>query len=39
MLSREHEGRERDTEGVGEDVSMPVKLFLVSRNLFSEKSE
>ena len=37
MLSREHEGRERDTEGVGEDVSMPVKLFFgFQKSVFRE---
>ena len=35
---REHEGKERDTEGVGQDMSMPLKLFLVSGSLFSETS-
>ena len=38
-LSREHEGRtERDTEGVGWDMSQSLKLFLVSGSLFSETS-
>ena len=31
-------GEERDTEGVGQDMSMPIKLFLVSGSLFSETS-
>ena len=35
---RQNEGTERDTEGVGQDVSMPLKLFLVSGSLFSETS-
>ena len=30
MTSREHEETERDTGGVGQDMSMPLKLFLVS---------
>ena len=29
--SREHEETERDTGGVGQDMSMPLKLFLVSK--------
>ena len=37
-LPREHEGTERDTEGVGCDMSYPLKLFLVSGSLFSETS-
>ena len=35
VKSREHEGTDRDTEGVGQDMSMPIKLFLVSGSLFS----
>ena len=35
---REHEGIERDTEGVGQDMSMPLELFLVSGSLFPETS-
>ena len=31
-------GTLRDTEGVGHDMSMPLKLFLVSGSLFSETS-
>ena len=37
-VPREHEGTKRDTEGVGQDMSMPLKLFLVSGSLFSETS-
>ena len=37
-LSREHEGTEKDTEGVGQDMSMPLQLFLVSGSMFSETS-
>ena len=37
-LSREHEGTERDTEGVGCDMSKTLKLFFVSGSLFSETS-
>ena len=37
-VPREHEGTGRDTEGVGQDMSMPLKLFLVSGSLFSETS-
>ena len=33
-----HEGTERDTEGVGQDMSMPLKLFLVSGSLISDTS-
>ena len=36
--SREHEGTERCTDDVGQDVSIPLKLFLVSGSLFSETS-
>ena len=38
LKAREHEETERDTEGVGQDMSMPLKLFLVSGSLFSETS-
>ena len=38
FMPREHEGTERDTEGVGQNMSMPIKLFLVSGSLFSETS-
>ena len=38
IASREHSGTERDTESVGQDMSMPLKLFLVSGSLFSETS-
>ena len=38
MKPREHEGTERDTESVGQDMSMPLKFFLVSGSLFSETS-
>ena len=38
VVTREHKGTERDTEGVGQDMSMPLKLFLVSGSLFSETS-
>ena len=38
IASREHNGTERDTESVGQDMSMPLKLFLVSGSLFSETS-
>ena len=31
-------GTERNTEGVGQDMSIPLKLFLVSGSLFSETS-
>ena len=34
--AREHEGTQRDTEGVGCDMSWTLKLYLVSRSLFSE---
>ena len=37
--AREHEGTERDTEGVGQDMSMTLKLFLVSGSTFSETSK
>ena len=37
-FSREHEGTERETEGVGCDMSWSLKLFLVSGSLFSETS-
>ena len=37
-IPREHEGTERDTEGIGWDMSMPLKLCLVSGSLFSETS-
>ena len=36
--SREHDGTERDTEGVVQNMSMPLKLLLVSGSLFSETS-
>ena len=39
--SRGNKGTERDIEGVGWDMSIPLKLFLVldgNRNLFSETS-
>ena len=36
--AREHEGTERETEGVGCDMSYSLKLFLVSGSLFSETS-
>ena len=35
---RGQRGTLRDTEGVGQDLSMPLKLFLVSGSLFSETS-
>ena len=35
---REHEGTEMDTEGVGQAMSMPLKLYLVSGSMFSETS-
>ena len=38
LIPREHEGTEKDTEGIRQDMSMPLKLFLVSGNLFSETS-
>ena len=38
LQPREHEGTERDTESVGQDMSMPLKLFLGSGSLFSETS-
>ena len=37
-LPSEHEGTERGTKGVGQDMSMPLKLFLVSGSLFSKTS-
>ena len=30
LQTRENEGTERDTEGVDQDMSIPLKLFLVS---------
>ena len=38
LVTREHEGTARDTEGVGQDMSIPLKLFLVSGSPFSEAS-
>ena len=38
LRSRENEGKERETEGVGCDMSWSLKLFLVSGSLFSETS-
>ena len=38
VYTREHEGAERDTEGVGCDMSQTLKLFLVSGSLFSGTS-
>ena len=38
MKTREHEGTERDTEGVGCDISQSLEIFLVSGSLFSETS-
>ena len=35
---RGQRGTLRDTEGVGQDMSMPLKLFLVSGSLFSATS-
>ena len=35
-IPREYEGTERDTESVDQDMSMPLKLLLVSGSLFSE---
>ena len=29
VLSRENEGTERGTEGVGQNISIPLKLLLV----------
>ena len=31
VLARENEGTERDFEGVGRDMSIPLKLFLEMR--------
>ena len=39
FLPRENEGTERDIEGVGWDMSIPLKLFLVlggNGNLFPQ---
>ena len=41
MYARENKGTERDIEGVGWDMSIPLKLFLVldgNGNLFPEPS-
>ena len=41
MESRENKGTERDIKGVGWDMSIPVKLFLVldgNGNMFPETS-
>ena len=41
MLARENDGTERDIEGVGWDMSIPLKLFLVldgNGNAFPETS-
>ena len=35
---RGQRGTLRDTEGVGQDMSMPLKLFLVSGSLIPETS-
>ena len=37
-MPRKNEGTERETEGVGCDMSLSLKLFLVSGSLFSETS-
>ena len=41
MYPRENEGTERDIEGVDQDMSIPLKLFIVldgKGSLFSETS-
>ena len=39
MCSKRTRGeKERDTEGVGQDMSMLLKIFLVSGSMFSETS-
>ena len=35
--AREHEGTERGTEGVGQEMLMPLKLFLVSEVCFPRR--
>ena len=41
MITRENKGTERDIKGVGWDMSIPLKLFLVldgNGNMFPETS-
>ena len=38
VKAREHEGTERDTEGVDQDMSIPLKSLLVSGSMFSGTS-